>query len=82
MHPIWRISIGVVLTVIELLQPHHGFALPITRYHDYNNPHLYAGMNAFVALIYLALIALTVSGLTRIVLAGKRQDRASKPSAT
>ena len=74
MHPIWRVSIGAVMIVREYLQPRCGFGVPAMKYRDYNDPHIYLYINAFVGLIYLASLALMVSGLLRIVLSGRRRS--------
>ena len=66
MHPILRITIGVVIALCRFIQPAHGFAVPLSRYHDYNDPQLYAWINIVNVTFYLISILLLASGIFRM----------------
>jgi hypothetical protein len=76
MHPIWRVSLGVVVAVLRFASPGHGFWPMMTRYHPYGK--LPAWENAITVFLYLVCVFLIGSGLYRIVSAKKLPEHAAR----
>jgi DMSO reductase anchor subunit len=76
MHPIWRVSLGVVVAVLRFASPGHGFWPVMARYHQYSN--IPAWENAMTVCLYLVCALLIGSGLYRFVFAKRAPEHAAR----